>query len=190
MFVTKRTHQHRMAVTEGTARFWKDSRDDWHNLALTLKSQLEAEQTVHAVTEQAVRSAESALRQKEKQIDSLNEQVANLVEKRKNHASELEAERRLRNQANNRAEDAERELADAKRVTFIVTAHRNNAAAAKRYGSLDDAVAEYRARHRPAYPLYIYAMVGDLVVSDVTDPEKWGETLPVSTERNVTAYVY
>jgi len=97
---------------------------------------------------------------------------------------------------------AEAALEAATRISYVVAHHRNDAAAVTRYATLERAVDVYQStkstEHRlrkkspmaETFPLFIFALRGDDVIADVTDPAKWNETLPISDKRPSGQEVY
>lgn len=92
-----------------------------------------------------------------------------------------------------RAKKAEDALAAATRISYVVALHENDVPALPRYHSLDTAYGEYmEATKNPSegfYPYRIFALRGDTIIADVTDRNKWDETLPVSEKMDGYAFL-
>lgn len=148
------------------------------------------------VYRKALRSAEHALEYKEKkhaeEVARLKKELQHAQNKISNQKKQIQSFEKQRSECaelHATVRELEGQLSDASKVTFAVAHHRNDALAVRRYTSHTGAV---RAAHNAAadqyssigrVPFRIFALVGDTVIADVTDPDKWDETLPVSTKR-------
>lgn len=149
-------------------------------------------------TTRALRSAEHALAHKEKchaeEVAKLKYELNHAQKKISNQKKQIQAFEKQRSEyaeLHATIRELEGQIAAASKVTYAVAHHRNDVLAVRRFNSLDDAVSELQGQqdwnndhpHVTAPPLHIFALIGDTVIADVTDPDKWDETLPVSEKR-------
>lgn len=195
MFVLKSTYDE----ANEAAEFWKA---EYEKVAAKYDRCLQgiadylSSQEEDGPTTRALRSAEHALEYKEKkhaeEVARLKKELQHAQNKISNQKKQIQSFEKQRSECaelHATVRELEGQLSDASKVTFAVAHHRNDALAVRRYTSHTGAV---RAAHNAAadqyssigrVPFRIFALVGDTVIADVTDPDKWDETLPVSTKR-------
>lgn len=129
---------------------------------------------------QEMKHMQKRLENQRKQIQSLQDKVDNLV-------SNADSQRQTHQSILTQLADAQRQLQDARSVSYVATTHRNNVLAARRYTNLDDALNEAGVWEEDSGigpKIRVFALIGDTVIADVTDSDKWDETLPISRKES------
>lgn len=201
MFVSKSTYD----LERKLSQFWREKwekevfcRGDLRKALSKMEVLKDAAEASEARAERSLRSAENALAHKEKchaeEVAKLKYELNHAQKKISNQKKQIQAFEKQRSEyaeLHATIRELEGQIAAASKVTYAVAHHRNDVLAVRRFNSLDDAVSELQGQqdwnndhpHVTAPPLHIFALIGDTVIADVTDPDKWDETLPVSAKR-------